>query len=58
MKRFKKSYKLYRNLNGKHYEHHTSNAGDFEKCKKECKDGNLSFRIINGEFFKETKNNA
>lgn len=51
----KQSIKQYRNINGKYYYMETANPSEFEVCKKECKKENISFRIINDQFYKERK---
>lgn len=51
----KKSYKMYRNIDGTNFIHWTSDPSYFEDSKKECKKNKLKFRIINKELFVENK---
>jgi hypothetical protein len=54
MNSLKQSDSQYRNIGGKYFECHTSDPGEFTNAKKECKAAGLSFRIINGQFYRET----
>ena len=54
----KQSYYQYRNIKGKHYKFHTIDCGEsgtFAEAKAECKQEGISFRIIDGQFYKEVK---
>lgn len=52
----KSSCDMYRNINGIHYIHYTSNPDDFEKVKAEAKKDGLKTKMINNELFIEKKN--
>ncbi len=54
----KQSYYQYRNIKGKHYEFWTADLGEsgtFAEVKAECKKEGVSFRVIDGQFYKEKK---
>lgn len=51
----KASKNIYRNLNGYRFIHVTSNPSEFDNLKKECKKEGIKFRIINGDFLKQSK---
>jgi len=50
----KNSCDQYRNINGKFFEHQTSDRFEFDALKKHAKEQKLSYRIINDEFYLET----
>ena len=54
MKKLKGSGNIYRTIKGIRYIQETSNPADFEKCKRECKEAGIKYRIINAEFLKQT----
>ncbi len=43
----------YRNIDGKHFECYTSDPAEFSKSKKECRQTGLSYRIIDGQFYRQ-----
>lgn len=49
----KASSKMYRNIGGVYFEHHTSNPGEFASARMEAKAKGLKVRVINGEMFIE-----
>lgn len=49
----KQSYKQYRNIKGKHFVMWTSNPAEFDQAKAEIKKQGLSFRVIDGQLYKE-----
>lgn len=51
----KSSCNCYRNINGVHYEQWTHIVEDFEKEKAEAKKLGLKTRIIQGELYREVK---
>lgn len=55
MRKLKQSINQYRNINGTRYECYTTNADEFDKCKAECKEERLKYRIIEDQFYKEVK---
>lgn len=50
----KQSDNQYRNISGKHFECYTSDLAEFTKAKKDCKQAGLSYRIVDGQFYRET----
>lgn len=53
----KRSCNQYRNINGKYYQFWTANGGadGFIEEKAVAKSEGLSFRVIDGQFYKEVK---
>lgn len=55
MRNLKQSTEQYRNIQGVKYLHYTSDPAEFQNCKKECKEQGLRYRIIDHQFYKESK---
>jgi hypothetical protein len=49
----KQAIAQYRNIKGRHYIMHTSNPAEFEKCKEECAEKKITYRIINDQLYIE-----
>lgn len=55
--RLKQSINQYRNIKGKYFEFWTANGGidDFREEKEKAKKDGVSFRVIDGQFYREVK---